>query len=553
MTKSRSVIPFRPMTNEKFKLTKEIADSIRTSPQSNQKERLKLVAKLRADYGWSETTAYRRIREIKLGTAKVVATPEAAKEEFETLVVMSGDEFRKSMTENSIKDSPDRPNDEFISRVIIANPTAKVAILVDEPKEVLIDCGTHKHNTQTDQFIWQLKNGIVHTSPTGEWKQILLAYNNKSTLAEISLKFHIPVIILKEVFTKEGITHESTPDTSLDVRTKSVTELTEAEIKYKHHQAREDAKWKATQIAADKYREFQYGTLDPFEAVLTRWKAPIYQPIQHYSASSLLSDKVFVVGLSDLHYGAASRAKYMYNRQDWSTKQTVEAVSKYALDITKEVRSRNYSFKKAVILGLGDLIHSMNGKTARGTELSYDTVKEEQFDYAMDSLSVFIDQMIQLFGSVEVHSVYGNHHYEVEMALFRALAKHFRNDERIKFYHYSTRPAAFRVDSTLFMIDHGADSIEKSYVPGGPKREPYVLNLLVSQPELLKGVKSKLFCQGDKHHWENVEYNQFEFIMFSTILGADMHASVNNWNNRARQSCLVLDSDGLREVIHTYF
>lgn len=205
-------------------------------------------------------------------------------------------------------------------------------------------------------------------------------------------------------------------------------------------------------------------------------------------------------------------------------------------------------------MGLGDLIHSLNGKTQRGTELIFDCIKEEQFDYALNSLLAFISRMVEIFGKCEVHSVYGNHSYDVEMALFRALDMFFKKDNRIVFTHYASRPAAFKTGKTLIMMDHGADSRERAYVPPtGPKLEKHVQNILCNHPELMTGVKTKLFCQGDKHHFQHHEYASFEFMMFGTTLAGDEHANVNNLYNRARQSMLVLDNNGLREVIHVYF
>ena len=161
--------------------------------------------------------------------------------------------------------------------------------------------------------------------------------------------------------------------------------------------------------------------------------------------------------------------------------------------------------------------------------------------------------MVEVFGEVECHDVGGNHHYELDMALFRALDMYFRNNKKITFTHHATRPSAFRISNTLIMMDHGADSKERVYVPSGSKLEKHVQAILINNPELLVGVKTKLFIQGDKHHFEHLEFSNFEYIMFGTALGSDEHAATNNWHNRSRQSCMILDNKGLREVIHVYF
>ena len=141
------------------------------------------------------------------------------------------------------------------------------------------------------------------------------------------------------------------------------------------------------------------------------------------------------------------------------------------------------------------------------------------------------------------------------MALFRALERTFTGNSSIKFCHYSTRPACFVEGSTLLLLDHGADAIERAYVPTGSesKLQLHVQSLLLQVPHLLTGVKEKLFIMGDKHHFEHLEFNDFQFIMLGTMLGADQHAAVNNWKNRPRQSCLIIDENGLKSVHHVYF
>jgi hypothetical protein len=36
-------------------------------------------------------------------------------------------------------------------------------------------------------------------------------------------------------------------------------------------------------------------------------------------------------------------------------------------------------------------------------------------------------------------------------------------------------------------------------------------------------------------------------------MAGDEHSSVNNLRSRARQSCLILDDSGLKEILHCYF
>jgi hypothetical protein len=421
------------------------------------------------------------------------------------------------------------------------------------------------YNEDTKKYVFHTKEKFGKNYVFGQDKvnTIIKLYSNfdKNALkmGDIALKLGIPKEVIKFVINTLKITHDSLPFTKETVDEMDADELVDEMIVNKDFavaQKFEKADWKKTQTDAEKWRQYKLGKVAPLSDFLNTWKPPALPPLKTLTNSlhDAKSDKTCVVVLSDLHYGSYANASYMFNRPTWTTKDTVAAVDKFAKEIAKEVSDRKYKYNKCVIMSLGDLIHSLNGKTGRGTELIYDCVKEEQFDYALESLMSFMTRMIEIFGKCEVHSVYGNHNYETEMALFRALDMFFKKDNRIEFKNHSSRPAAFKTGNTLIMMDHGADSKERAYVPlAGPKLEKHVQSIMVNNPDLLQGVKTKLFCQGDKHHFQHLEYSSFEFLMFGTTLVGDEHANVNNLYSRARQSMLVLDNSGLRETIHVYF
>ena len=427
-----------------------------------------------------------------------------------------------------------------------------------ESEKGILECSKgYIFNTKDRNYIVFLKNcGKNVVVPEVIHKNIMKAYVENVPVEEIALRFSFPanyILEYKRLFgwVRRGVA--ITDEDALELSVDNCVEKMLAEKKFSIVQEFNKRSWKQTREYADKWENFTQSKFEPFNRALEKWSPPKLIPFSS-TLPDKNSDKIFVVGLSDLHFGAESRSCYMFNKEGWNTEKTVECVDKFATDITKEVKNRNYKFKKCLILGLGDILHSVNGKTGRGTELNYDYIEEEQFDYALDSLRVFIQRMGELFGEVEVRSVGGNHHYEGDVMLFRALDMFFRQDKRINFYHHASRPSSFVCDSTLIMMDHGADHKERAYVPAsGPKLENHVQSLLLSIPDQVSKSKTCLFIQGDKHHFQHIEYSDFEFIMLGTTLGSDLHASVNNLKNRARQSCLVLDSTGLREILHCYF
>lgn len=421
----------------------------------------------------------------------------------------------------------------------------------------------YTYNHADDCYVINVKNRVKPLVLKGfKVRAIQMAISNAVTPSEtgreICAKYCLSEEDFDEIKKAFGLTRDSFPLTDEELTDSTVEQSADKILEEKRaavYQAAEKAEWKETQADAEKWRQFQTGELDPFVNILETWN-PISVNLQKPAKPTAVgkTGKTLVIGLSDLHFGAASKSRYMFNRPDWTTQDTVDAVSRYCSYIIQKINERKYQFDRIVLVSFGDVLHSVLGKTARGTELKYDCVREEQFEYALSSLQLFIASLYKLNKNIEVHATHGNHNYEGDMAIFKALDKAFSTTPSIKFFHYSSRPAAFKIDSTLFLLDHGGDSVERAYVPTGSdsKIQLHVQSLLLSNPEMLIGVKSKLFCMGHLHHWEHIEYNDFEFIIFGTILGADEHASVQNYKNRARQTCLVLDENGLSETLHFF-
>jgi hypothetical protein len=48
------------------------------------------------------------------------------------------------------------------------------------------------------------------------------------------------------------------------------------------------------------------------------------------------------------------------------------------------------------------------------------------------------------------------------------------------------------------------------------------------------------------------EYAEFEHYMLSTMVRGDKHSEAMGMNNIARQSCFVLDDQGIKEIVYCY-
>ncbi len=486
-------------------------------------------------------------------------------------------EITKELTEKVLRllnegSSPSSIKD-VISQDTGFRKTKSNDIYNDILKGIVFDNDIFDFDLQSDDpadkpyFNEELKKYIVYIKPIGRnivvsestHNKILELYSDwngeSSTINEICRAIQWPRQIFTSYIKAFGVTKDSLPISEADFIKYDDDELTARLIelrKFTIHQKFEKQDWDATRSAAQKWRAFEYKELNPFTEMLKSWQPPVLNKIDFPAAQ--VSNKTLVIGLSDLHWGSASKIRDMYNdKGGWDSNKTSKVVKNYCKGILQAASERNYKFDKVVILFLGDFLHSISGKTGRGTELKYDIIREDQFEYALNSLVEFVGHIAANFPKVLVHTVCGNHAYEVELGLYRAVDMAFRTQDNVEFSHYSSRPAPFLVDSTLFLMDHGQDSGEKVGVPTKePMMKSHVNSLLVKQPKLVSQAKTILFVQGDKHVFKHIEFDNFEFIMFGTSIGADEHADRNNWGNRARQSCLVLDDTGLKEVLHFF-
>lgn len=418
-------------------------------------------------------------------------------------------------------------------------------------------------NKETNQYITFIKaigRNIVVSKEQHE--SILKMYSGwdgeQRTLTELCRNVQWPKPVLTEYLRKFGITHQSLPVTDEELADKSdeelLTSLTELR-KFSLHQKLEKSSWDQIRIEAAKWRAFEHKHYSPFLQFLERFEPAPVKPIKS-TYKNEDGTHTFLVSLSDVHFGTHIHPRYIYNstasESGWSLEHTVQAIDGYATKIADEVNSRKYKFDKAVLCSLGDIIHGIDGKTEKGTILEAFPLGEEQFDTAFNVLITFISRIIEIFNKVEVHSVAGNHSL-IDTILFKALKAYFRTDDRISFRVYDTRYAMFKVQNTLFVMEHGASAYYKSKLPShGSARKAYIQDLFLTHPEQLVGVNQKCYISGDQHHFEANELGDVDQYMFSTPIGADKYADHNNWKNKPRQNCLVVDKSGVKEILNFY-
>lgn len=426
----------------------------------------------------------------------------------------------------------------------------------------LLDKKTYLYNAATDQY-------VVFTKKTSSGKYVLGAdvvrslrrdyTESKLTLADIGLKYHFPKDLTVDLLQKLEITHNSIPVTDEDLVAvpSDVLIAKSLERKRAEFQAElEKAQWKDVQADAKKWRQFEYGTIQPFKLLLENWNPPAYVPLRTSILTPKKTDRSFVVGAFDWHVGALVEGKYLINGGDWNIALAKEAIIKYAQDITQRAGNDTVGFEKCIVLCGGDLFQSVSGYTANDTEIPVEVKGDTQFEAIMDLLIYFVSSMKEVFGKVDVHFVRGNHGGDMDIALGHAVRNYFRVDDDIDFNVYSSRHAAFIEKGVLIILDHGASDHTKAKVPTrDADRTKYITDVQHSAAirPLMPLVKQTLYVMGDKHHYVQKEENTHEFIQVGALPAGDRYAEAKGYFTKSRQNCLILGKNGLESVQHFYF
>jgi hypothetical protein len=436
-------------------------------------------------------------------------------------------------------------------------------------KSIYTDMKTYKINTVTGDYLFDLKStGKTEVFPKEIIQAILTGYSNFAggglTINQLSRVHKIPRIILKELKTKLGITHDVPPLLKEDIYNKNEEELLEYLALQKEFNVLrkfEAKEWEETAQEASKYRQIEQGKVNPFLQAVKSFdpnSLPTIKPSPYKATASSedFKDDVMVISISDLHYGLSAKAEDLFYGEEFNTEVLCKFVEQYFSNIKLYLANRKTPITKAIIVSCGDILHSLTGETMNHTKLKNETFGIDQFRDALASLTVFIQGALDTFKEVAVYSMNGNHAGFNDGILFMALANNFRDEKRIKFDISEKLMNSFVVDNTYILITHGASARTKHLIP---QRDPHRENFFVKaiNHDAHRGIQAKesVVIQGDQHHLERRDYGSFEFVMLpSTIAGCEF-ADHKGFNTKPKQVCFVLDSvnGGIKEQLDFRF
>ena len=448
--------------------------------------------------------------------------------------------------------------DEAIDALAVWNSAKTKAKLTTTPEEIYIDYGKYKVNKNTGDYLIPLKStGKTQVYSKDQIQSLLTAYSNfaggnGSTIDQICRVHSIPRSVFTELKSVLGWTHDKPPITEIDLETKSEAQLLEHLNLQKLHNVSQQfqaKQWESIMRDALKYRDIQLGISDPLAQALERFdpnNVPSIKPAAAKTKSSFgVSGDVMLITLSDLHYGLLAHGGALFFGSDYNTGVAQRFVEQYFSKIKQHLANRKVPIKKAVIVSAGDILHSLTGFTMNGTKMKTDLLGSDQFNAALESLTMFVQGVAEVFDDIEVHSVNGNHAGFSDAILFTAIKNAFRTYSNIRFFIYEATYNSFLVGNTYILLTHGASAKGKHLVPQkDPHRELFFTKAINEDAHRDKKAKASVVIQGDQHHLERKDYGSFEFIMLPSILNGCDHADDKGFNTKPRQVCFVLGAEG---------
>lgn len=419
----------------------------------------------------------------------------------------------------------------------------------------------YTYNKLSDSYIINLKcqskplviSGARHRAICRSYSQ----WGEDLTIDEIVRKYALTPEIFDEyrrIFhltkTKEPLSIEEVLEHSIEDSVQKILE----EKRYKIYQNYEKESWKQIQAEAMNWRNFRGRKLDPFVNFIEGFKVPKITP-KTYKLEKIEHKKALIINLSDIHVGLSADPRYLYFQKKWNTKLLEQAMAEYADKLAALIAERTYRFEKAVICFGGDFLHTLTGFTDKGTKIENEILGEAQLEYGFTIAINFLSRMLELFPTVEVKAVSGNHDSVGDYVISRYCQAHFRNDKRMKFDITPKRFLPFKITKhNLFILEHGYSAKYKSKLPrSGAGRDSYIQNVFLGDPKLLQGVKNKYYITNDQHHMEVQERNGFEMLMCGSIVKGDRYSDNSMLHSRPRQSVFVVDESGMSEILHMFF
>jgi hypothetical protein len=355
----------------------------------------------------------------------------------------------------------------------------------------------------------------------------------------------------ERIKTALGVTKRHEPFSPEEIRDRDEDDLfdTSMEAKRRRLAARvEREDYRQVRDSAAKWLAFTARTLDPFEEKIQNLLTGVLPPVPAPQPTNdeVRSDyKIAHIHTSDLHFGAYSSSTFGgrgYDRKE-ARKRFMRGISEAAERLSHE------KIKYVILVCGGDMVHSDNihGKTSSFRhQMDMDGLPEEVLTEAIDMYIDGVQHLLACGHNVHIEVVPGNHDYYTSIAMGKAAALCFRNDERVSYGNLIAPFAYHYYGNTALVLHHGH---------GLNKASDLADNLQTHSRRSGVSYLHGYAITGNLHHIKMDEDPGIVLLQQPAPVEPDRYAVTNGWST-ARPGMIVYcfsARDGLTTQHHIWF
>tara|TARA_R110000765_G_scaffold7963_4_gene26067 strand:+ start:78128 stop:79657 length:1530 start_codon:yes stop_codon:yes gene_type:complete len=420
------------------------------------------------------------------------------------------------------------------------------------------------YNKEDDNYVFllqkQVGRNVILDGTT--IRSFIKNYSNYSgdtlTLNKIALRYGISKEVVQNIFRILKITHDSLPITPEELEEKSVEEIRDETLDNKRfvlHQEIQKQDWKQTEADAKKWNRMIVGKYNPFVEAIEDWTPP---SIANFSPNEITAgrddSKTFMCVLTDTHIGELT--KESWEGKTFNTPKAIANILSYLTQMHDKLQERTVVPSDCKLVIMGDILNSfVDGMTRRGTKLHNDVINGDLYKIGLDVIITFVRTLREMFPTVSISCVKGNHDSDLVYAVYYAASRYFENTTGIDWKISTLFIDSFKINNCYFIYSHGKDDEYHVSIPKTTSKnfESFVQSLLLAKIEDIIGVKSKYFLSGHLHSYQHNELNDFEQIQVPASVNADGYAEALGYRSKARQNCFIVGQDYIEETLHFFF
>lgn len=326
-----------------------------------------------------------------------------------------------------------------------------------------IDLGLQDYALVGDTYVFTI-NGKLWQIERERMERICAdysAYGGNLTQAQLAREHGLPVEVVKRMlaaykqykaslpFTRETI-KEFAERQQLDALAEQAVEVQEAALERKIAQKQIDKmRSRLEQLESEEFVRKRF--LEELERIVPTIRV---EPKARLWAPSEGGPWIAHVPTTDEHIG-----KYVWGEETFGdnldTSLSCQRLVTHAEHAASWISGQPGRCEVAYRTFIGDFFHALTGQTEHGTRLDQDTRSARVWAKGLEAAVKSVLTLAQVADRVEVYGAMGNHDGFAFYQFMHALQLALQNEPRVTVHASPKRYSAFRVGTTLHVLDHG--------------------------------------------------------------------------------------------------